>query len=982
MATQTVGRSQALDAAHTKRNYRPLQKVVARWPGDKKLLLQSTGGQQLGPVGAKALEQCLRLSRLCYLELPGQALGDAAGRDLILSLQRHSSLTTLCLRRCGLGPSAAFALGQLLRANKLLTSLDIAENSLPTHINETARRSDPHYNFIDHKQTKAVSNSTQMHALLLVVDCLEGKQGFGPEGVQYVARALAVNTALRKLNISFNSIGPLGAKEIAQALTGRTGLRELDLSGNRLGPLGARVIAEALEVARSRADHVTTSTSPQLSPGTHNHNGSSPEKNESNYFPNNRSQSVRAVTADNGSDDDQDNQVITIHKARPGRTSSQRVGPARRRAHERLGLQNLSLAWNQIGDEGAKHIARTLRSAHSLTHLDLRGNEVGARGAETLAYAIKAVPALKFLAADFELATHLPCLTLELSWAEQGGIVLGWRPTLHRAVNRSDVREVLFYLSLEEEGRRLYQAKVEAEEEAAVASKQQEQQRQQQVAVERAKEQQPQNAELLEMLAQRVAALEAERRASSSMSAGSVETSLSARLENDIEEELVESISSPTETWDNSLEQAVTQGKELSTRARLAELTGRAGAPLATWANPAGQTLLMLAVSHGHVGIVRLLLSQSADVNATDPAGQTALHKAAKLSDATLSLRIVRTLLSGERKANPCVRDSHEKLPLDLVKFIDNPDSVGVARMLMNAMIAHELAEQEAAETNARKQSLQHSPHHHLDPEQEVAEPHAEEEEKNETPSFTEDPEEAEKRTGTDMSADRGKVANRSFRLGEEVETIWTGRVAEMEVEELVETKSRGNVLEASIALPMGVKLVNWTVRKVVDGQGVGSYNKTVTGDKVIKPGYKLIALENKQGQMVELAYQPEKYILAFLRDEAPQKRLRARFQIPETTHREAKAVEELCSECGDRRDSHRRVQWIKTADRPCCFLCERTWTLLTRPHHCRSCGEVMCDSCSCVEVVHMCTGGIQQVLVCTKCLQNPPKPPTFASPS
>eukprot|EP00808_Paulinella_micropora_P023212 g32101.t1 len=507
MATQTVGK--ALDAAHTKRNYRPLQKVVARWPGDKKLLLQSTGGQQLGPVGAKALEQCLRLSRLCYLELPGQALGDAAGRDLILSLQRHSSLTTLCLRRCGLGPSAVFALGQLLRqllrANKLLTSLDIAENSLPTHINETARRSDPHYNFIDHKQTKAVSNSTQMHALLLVVDCLEGKQGFGPEGVQYVARALAVNTALRKLNISFNSIGPLGAKEIAQALTGRTGLRELDLSGNRLGPLGARVIAEALEVARSRADHVTTSTSPQLSPGTHNHNGSSPEKNESNYFPNNRSQSVRAVTADNGSDDDQDNQVITIHKARPGRTAAKFIS----------GLEpNSATKVRSTSRE-------TLRSAHSLTHLDLRGNEVGARGAETLAYAIKAVPALKFLAADFELATHLPCLTLELSWAEQGGIVLGWRPTLHRAVNRSDVREVLFYLSLEEEGRRLYQAKVEAEEEAAVASKQQEQQRQQQVAVERAKEQQPQNAELLEMLAQRVAALEAERRASSSMSAGS-----------------------------------------------------------------------------------------------------------------------------------------------------------------------------------------------------------------------------------------------------------------------------------------------------------------------------------------------------------------------------------------------------------------------------------------------------------------------------
>ena len=43
----------------------------------------------------------------------------------------------------------------------------------------------------------------------------------------------------------------------------------------------------------------------------------------------------------------------------------------------------------------------------------------------------------------------------------------------------------------------------------------------------------------------------------------------------------------------------------------------------------------------------------------------------------------------------------------------------------------------------------------------------------------------------------------------------------------------------------------------------------------------------------------------------------------------------------------HRGVLWIDDADARQCACCDKLFTLLRRKHHCRLCGQVICDACS-----------------------------------
>lgn len=61
-----------------------------------------------------------------------------------------------------------------------------------------------------------------------------------------------------------------------------------------------------------------------------------------------------------------------------------------------------------------------------------------------------------------------------------------------------------------------------------------------------------------------------------------------------------------------------------------------------SWSIQAGQTALMLAVSHGRMGMVRALLDRRADVNLQDDEGSTALMCASEHGHAD----IVRLLLA------------------------------------------------------------------------------------------------------------------------------------------------------------------------------------------------------------------------------------------------------------------------------------------------------------------------------------------------
>ena len=44
---------------------------------------------------------------------------------------------------------------------------------------------------------------------------------------------------------------------------------------------------------------------------------------------------------------------------------------------------------------------------------------------------------------------------------------------------------------------------------------------------------------------------------------------------------------------------------------------------------------------------------------------------------------------------------------------------------------------------------------------------------------------------------------------------------------------------------------------------------------------------------------------------------------------------------------SRRAPPALGRSDAPTCMLCDASWSLIRRRHHCRRCGRVVCDACS-----------------------------------
>jgi len=60
-------------------------------------------------------------------------------------------------------------------------------------------------------------------------------------------------------------------------------------------------------------------------------------------------------------------------------------------------LNNLDLSGNEIGDEGAKEIAFSLRINSSLNILDLTDNNIGNEGAKEIAFSLRINFSLNYL---------------------------------------------------------------------------------------------------------------------------------------------------------------------------------------------------------------------------------------------------------------------------------------------------------------------------------------------------------------------------------------------------------------------------------------------------------------------------------------------------------------------------------------------------------------------------------------------------------
>lgn len=66
--------------------------------------------------------------------------------------------------------------------------------------------------------------------------------------------------------------------------------------------------------------------------------------------------------------------------------------------------------------------------------------------------------------------------------------------------------------------------------------------------------------------------------------------------------------------------------------------------------------------------------------------------------------------------------------------------------------------------------------------------------------------------------------------------------------------------------------------------------------------------------------------------------------------------------------------QWVRDAERLRCVLCTSAFSTFRRRHHCRLCGEVICNSCSGFHRAHINAIGLIKMRICVFCSKDRPR--------
>nr|XP_017512846.1 leucine-rich repeat-containing protein 45 isoform X1 [Manis javanica] len=167
------------------------------------------------------------------LDLATQSLTVDTCRALGKLLQKETLLTELVLSDCMLSEEGAALLLQGLCANAVVRLLDLKGNNLRAAGAEALGRL--------LRQNKCIQNLT-----------LEWNNlGAWEDAFATFCGALAVNSALRQLDLRNNQISHKGAEGLALALKSNASLQQLDLRWNNVGLLGGRALVNCLPSNRT-----------------------------------------------------------------------------------------------------------------------------------------------------------------------------------------------------------------------------------------------------------------------------------------------------------------------------------------------------------------------------------------------------------------------------------------------------------------------------------------------------------------------------------------------------------------------------------------------------------------------------------------------------------------------------------------------------------------------------------------------------------
>jgi Ran GTPase-activating protein (RanGAP) involved in mRNA processing and transport len=303
--------------------------------------------------GINAIADALRVhGALTSVELRGNQLGDNGWGAIFAAIcgSKDSKITSLDASSENIGPVGGHAVAAMVAVTGALTSIDLSKNNLTDYgenmtgvkelaaalgVNSGLTALDLTFNNLMDEGVSAVCEAIQSNKETKLASLNFKNNGISPGGANAVAAMVAVTGGLTSLNLSDNQLCGLdafgggtytavGITAIADALRVNGGLTALDLSFNNLMDEGVSEVCEAIQNNKETKLASLNFESNRIGPVGAN--------------------AVAAMVAVNGA------------------------------------LTKLSLANNQLEEEGTKAICEALEQNTSLKELDISGGYKGSIG--------------------------------------------------------------------------------------------------------------------------------------------------------------------------------------------------------------------------------------------------------------------------------------------------------------------------------------------------------------------------------------------------------------------------------------------------------------------------------------------------------------------------------------------------------------------------------------------------------------------------
>eukprot|EP00873_Tetraselmis_striata_P004342 jgi/Tetstr1/424606/TSEL_015128.t1 len=314
--------------------------------GDMNIKSLSLSMNNIGDPGARALAEALKVNTtLETLELSGNVIDYEGAVALAEALADNEALHTLGLSDNYLGALGAGVLANALKTNKTLSKLFLKSNDLGD------------------EGIKAVCEAlAEGGAAITHLDI--GNNGITAEGAEALATYLTGNKNIVELKVYMNDIGNGGMYKVAEAVKTCPKLEHFDISGNNFGEEGMAVLAAALK-GKGTLKHLDVSYNPI------GHKGATSLVDVAKY-------DLPAV------------EILKLGWCTIGGVDG--AVALSDLIMYNTSMQTLDLRGNNLGDNGAIHLARGFRQHQNenFEELDLGYNEIKDDGACALAQALKA----------------------------------------------------------------------------------------------------------------------------------------------------------------------------------------------------------------------------------------------------------------------------------------------------------------------------------------------------------------------------------------------------------------------------------------------------------------------------------------------------------------------------------------------------------------------------------------------------------------